>query len=242
MPSGVSNRVSRKTHCSRCVRDFSSPRALQQHLDDSANHYRCEVCGFDASTWDKWLKHHRKTGHRVVCQGCDDGEGMTWVAGSQEYLAHLKEENVCRTCEEHFQNPSNLNHHNMVHLDPLIECYGCHRKFVTYPAMVLHLEAGTCPSGIDVIDLNESAAMCYQWEAYVDTDFRNELLNRDDLKLEYSGLVYPFKCPGCDTGFTKLSGLFQHVYSKACNQGLYEGKMAKLVKWLKNRHEIEEDD
>lgn len=108
--------------------------------------------------------------------------------------------------------------------------------------MVLHLEAGTCPSGIDVIDLNESAAMCYQWEAYVDTDFRNELLNRDDLKLEYSGLVYPFKCPGCDTGFTKLSSLFQHVYSKACNQGLYEGKMAKLVKWLKNRHEIEEDD
>jgi hypothetical protein len=35
---------------------------------------------------------------------------MTWVPGSQGYLAHLKEENVCRTCERHFQNPSNLDH------------------------------------------------------------------------------------------------------------------------------------
>jgi hypothetical protein len=127
----------------------------------------------------------------------------------------------------------------MVHLEPSIECYGCYRKFITYPAMVLHMESGTCPSDIDMIDLNESAAMCYQWEAYIDKDFRNELLNREDLQSEYSGPVYPFRCPECDTGFTKLSGLFQHVYSQVCKQGLYEGKMAKLIRWLENRHNID---
>jgi hypothetical protein len=76
--------------------------------NDSASHHRCEDCGFDGSTWEKLLEYHRKTQHRVVCQGCDDGEGMTWIPGSHEYLDHLKEQNVCTTCEEHFQSPSNL--------------------------------------------------------------------------------------------------------------------------------------
>ena len=56
------------------------------------------------------LEHHRKTQHRVVYQGCDNKEGITWVSGSQEYLDHLKEQNVCKTCEEHFKSPSNLDH------------------------------------------------------------------------------------------------------------------------------------
>ncbi|KAH7122615.1 hypothetical protein B0J11DRAFT_464580 [Dendryphion nanum] len=231
-----------KTYCSRCEKEFPSPRALQQHYDDSASHFRCDICVFDGNTWDKLLEHYRKTKHRVVCQGCDDGEGMTWVTGSQEYLAHLKEQNVCQVCEEHFQSASNLDNHKMVHLERSIECYGCDQKFTTYPAMILHLESGACDSEIDRFDLNESAALCFQWKAYLDKDYRDELLNRDDLQSEYSGPVYPFKCPECDTVFTKLSGLFQHVYSKACEQGLYEGKMAKLIKWLEKRHEADESE
>lgn len=97
-----------KAYCSPCERTFPSQQALQQHYDDSTSHHRCEDCGFDGSTWEKLLKHYQKTQHRVVCQGCDDGDGMTWIPGSREYLDHLKEENVCRTCQEHFQSPSNL--------------------------------------------------------------------------------------------------------------------------------------
>lgn len=78
--------------------------------------------------------------------------------------------------------------------------------------------------------------MCFQWKAYLDEVYRDELLNRYNLEPEYSESVYPFRCPECDTGFTKLSGLFQHVYSKACDQGLYEGKMGKLIRWLEVQH------
>lgn len=76
----------------------------------------------------------------------------------------------------------------------------------------------------------------------IDENYRNELLNRDDLQSEYSVLGYPYKYSECDIKFTKLSGLFQHIYSKACDQRLDEGKMAKLIKWLKNRHNMDEDD
>jgi len=102
------DKASRKAYCSRCKRKFSSRQALQQYYDDFASHYRCEVCGFDGSTWEESLEHFRTTKHRVVCQGCDDGEGMIWVPRSQEYLDHLKEQNVCKTCQMHFESTSNL--------------------------------------------------------------------------------------------------------------------------------------
>ncbi len=59
----------------------------------------------------EWRSPQTSTKHRVVCQGCDDGEGMIWVPGSQEYLDHLKERNVCKTCQMHFESTSNL--HNV---------------------------------------------------------------------------------------------------------------------------------
>jgi hypothetical protein len=87
-----------------------------------------------------------------------------------------------------------------------------------------------------MLDIDESAAKCFQWKAHLDEDYREELLGRCDLVSEYNKPVYPFECPKCITGFTKLSGLFQHVYSKACNQRMYKGKMGKLVRWLEVQH------
>ncbi|UPX11155.1 uncharacterized protein EKO05_0001777 [Ascochyta rabiei] len=164
---------------------------------------------------------------------------MAWVAGLLQYLKHLKEEFFCQACETHFKSPSNLHRRKMVHLERSIECYGCYRKFTTYPAMILHLESGSCPFEIQIFDLNESATICSQWKAYRDEDYRDELLNRDDQQSEYSETVYPFRCPGCDIGFTRISGLFQNVFSKACNQVLYAGKIGKLIKWLENRHNLD---
>ncbi len=102
--------------------------------------------------------------------------------------------------------------------------------------MIIHLESGSCDSGFDIVDLNESAAECYQWRQYIDEEYRDDMLNCCDLEYEYGETVYPFKCPTCNTIFSKLSGLFQHVASQACEQSLKSGAIAKLVKWLENRH------
>jgi hypothetical protein len=102
--------------------------------------------------------------------------------------------------------------------------------------MMIHLESGACDSEIDMIDLNESAAKRFQWKAYLVEEYRETLLGCRDPSYEYSETVYPFKCPECETVSTRLSGLFQHAYSKACNQNLNNGKIGKLVRWLEAQH------
>lgn len=104
------------------------------------------------------------------------------------------------------------------------------------PAIIIHLERGSCHSGINEIDLNQSAAMCFQWKYLVDMEWRDELLERKDLD-KYNA-PRPFVCPGCDSEFRYLSGLFMHVASPACNQSLESTVMEKLIHWLKNRHQL----
>ena len=52
--------------------------------------------------------------------------------------------------------------------------------------MIIHLESGACDSEIDLIDLNESAAKCFQWKAYLVEEYRERLLSLRDPSFEYS--------------------------------------------------------
>ena len=46
-----------------------------------------------------------------------------------------------------------------------------------------------------------------------------------------------FGCPGCDSCFSSLSGLFQHVESNACSKGIFSGtrSLGHLLRFLKSR-------
>lgn len=122
--------------------------------------------------------------------------------------------------------------HKVVHLPRSIECYGCYKTFKLFYAMILHIESDGCSSDMGTLDLNESAARCSQWKAFIDPDFHDEMLGRCDLAAAYSAPVCPFFCSRCETDFAKLSALFQHVSSSTCPQELNKGKIGKLVRWL----------
>ncbi|KAF2190249.1 hypothetical protein K469DRAFT_560860, partial [Zopfia rhizophila CBS 207.26] len=223
--------------CYRCQKTFRSFTALDQHIRDSLFHWECPECYTDCASRDQLLNHYRKDGCRVVCGGCNDGNGASWVPNSNAYRQHVRDYNVCPKCERHFLSTSNLAHHNLTHREPHVECYGCSRKFNRYGGMIIHLEAGTCPSGFDIYDLNQSAAMCFQWKKYIDEDFRYDLLNCADLNHEYGYKVRPFKCPTCESTFPKLSSLFMHAGAPlGCSQTLESGAIAKLRRWLYKRH------
>lgn len=96
--------------------------------------------------------------------------------------------------------------------------------------MLIHLEAGTCDSKVDLVHLNKLAAKCYQWKKYLLKDWRAELLNGEKGYRERD--EEPFKCPRCEVEFPKLSSLFQHVWSTSCEQGRNGGAIGKLRRWL----------
>ncbi len=120
----------------------------------------------------------------------------------------------------------------MAHAERLFECYGCPIEFTTCPVMIVHLESGECESGLNKFNLHESAAKCFDWEAYIHEDCRRALIDRHDFLTEYGDPVWPFKCSECGTAFSELSDLFLHVDSEACNQKLHLYPLRNLTRWL----------
>ncbi|KAF2397911.1 hypothetical protein EJ06DRAFT_498281 [Trichodelitschia bisporula] len=104
--------------------------------------------------------------------------------------------------------------------------------FTTYFGMMVHLESGC--NGVDIYHLNHTAAECYQWRHYMDSDSRDLILEQD-----YVAHLYPFNCPECVRSFSKLSALFMYVWSYACDQEEDEGAIGKLKHFLWLRHEVE---
>lgn len=105
--------------------------------------------------------------------------------------------------------------------------------------MILHLESGNC--SVDELDLGQSVAMCFQWKHFlIDAQDRESLRDGRDILTALRSVHGPgelfYKCPVCDQRFPKLSGLFMHVESPACGATFTNGSMAKLLKWLENRH------
>ncbi|KAF2258284.1 hypothetical protein CC78DRAFT_537915 [Lojkania enalia] len=208
--------------------DGGNPQVCRiQH--ETQVHYMCPICGDDCYSIQGVHDHCRTKGCAPICRDCKPGEHTIWL-NRDEYQKHVKKYNVCTKCEVHFNSPSNLAHHNLTHREPIFDCLGCTRKFKTYGGMIIHLEAGTCPSGINAVELNNSAALCFQWKKYIINEFVRDCMLNGYL----DSLLY--QCPTCFAKFGKLSSLFMHVESPSCSQTLNQGAIFKLRKWLFNCH------
>ena len=113
--------------------------------------------------------------------------------------------------------------------------------------MLIHLENG-CVTTMRKLD--QYARQCYQWKKYVVEEYADWLEDgeRDEIGDEGYGTYcyecnkhfdvpidldrhlkspvhhpYVYKCPGCSTRFSILSGLVQHVESDACDEGIHDG-------------------
>jgi hypothetical protein len=106
--------------------------------------------------------------------------------------------------------------------------------------MIIHLESGACPSGIDAYDLAHTTAICFQGAKFFIYKEDREAIKQgiDLLRMfrEQGGSTLIFCCPTCNSKFPKLSSMFMHVESPACSQELGEGAIEKLQTWLYKSH------
>jgi hypothetical protein len=105
--------------------------------------------------------------------------------------------------------------------------------------MFIHLEAGNCQSGIDESKLNATTARVRQRQHSIVQEYRAHLLDGWDqvlFRANFQEKIEPFRCSECDGNFPKLSALFQHVGSNACDADLDCGAVIRLLTWLSKNH------
>ncbi|KAF1834726.1 hypothetical protein BDW02DRAFT_630228 [Decorospora gaudefroyi] len=219
--------------CYFCTSYFDS--IIERELHEQNSHNMCRECRIIFDSWVELKAHCRKFSCAHVCEGC--GQQGNLFFKPEMYERHVELGNVCPTCDKHFGTNPNLIHHELTHREPDYECLACNRHFTTYGGMIIHLESGACSSQTDELELATAAARCYQWAKYFESKNDREALiwGYDVLhdKRQQWGQVMFFRCPTCDHNFPKLSSLFMHVESPACNQQLDEGAIGKLQKYLR---------
>ncbi|KAM0513749.1 hypothetical protein ACHAPE_007575 [Trichoderma viride] len=188
------------TDCLRCDRSFKTQSARAQHMSDSSRHNICREC---------YYLEDFETAYELREHMIDEHNGCTQCSDTFESVGDLR---------QHLYDEHNMCSHQLVHRERSIECFACCRAFVTKSAMVLHLEQGTCSSGVNLIDVNDYARDCYTSDQYLDCDG-------------------DYECPTCHKYFKYMSGLLQHAESDNCNETLKRrnSPLAIFLRFLKAR-------
>ncbi|BGP29188.1 hypothetical protein JCM10296v2_000926 [Rhodotorula toruloides] len=203
--------------CTDCERDFVSWPALRSHWANSSSHSFCTLC--DTHFDNDELLHDHDIYDHFPCQGCDQ-----IFASELGRFEHGRQSHPF--CIEHrraFLSQANLRAHleSSAHIQARIPCAaGCGRKFIDYSAMVLHLEAGSCPSGwtrqkIDYKLRSLPAARPYMTSsqrliAGPTTQTRSSWVATED---SYNDWEQAYECFFCHRLFNSLAGLNQHLTS-----------------------------
>ncbi|KAJ4391094.1 hypothetical protein N0V93_004709 [Gnomoniopsis smithogilvyi] len=201
--------------CRRCQKSFVSVRAKQQHIADSQDHHVCSKCPkhLDFEFEDELIEHLEDVHH--FCVPCDRQFGAAEGLAQHDMAIHHR----CRTCHRCFSSPSNLKQHSKTHMKKDIECLACPKHFVCVSAMVLHLETGYCPSGVDSGSITDIAFECRQASAYV------------------LGGDFEFQCPMCTTPFSSMGALLQHAESDYCDERVDRGSLQDFLWFLEEQLE-----
>ena len=223
------------SYCSRCDSSFISDARQEKHIKTSPRHNICGLCSethdFDSRIG---LKKHAKEVH-TYCSECKEGFQSPAALRSHDIDKH----HVCEECEEYFKDSANhwlvstkhaasevillsntQTKHQNVHQPRKLKCYGCPRTFGLHSTLLHHLESRECDSRSDRDLVDDVALGC-------------------DMSSVYSldGPEYFFFCPTCEKRcFDKMSGLFQHIESKPCNERIRDSpSLNKFLGDLKSR-------
>ncbi|KAI0033740.1 hypothetical protein K488DRAFT_77732 [Vararia minispora EC-137] len=214
--------------CELCVRyfgsskDFASFNGLEQHWIQSSRHHYCQYCQYHLDTVEDLAKHARN-GHawcaahrRVFVNDRELHEHYRRQHHFELVRHHSDDHYYCEDCDTFFQSQSNLKEHlnSSRHRVATIPCPSarCGRFFIKFSDLVQHVEAGTCPSGIEPETLDEEVI-------YRDKD--HIITNPERWATERSWNGSAYECTLCTRDFRTLRSLNQHLQSSAHTDQIY---------------------
>ncbi|KAN0100149.1 hypothetical protein V8E55_000133 [Tylopilus felleus] len=213
---------SNHNYCGDCGRDFVSWRALEQHYIQSSRHHYCRQCGTHCEDSDD-LESHCINNH-FYCDMCD--QFFQSAAGLREH--NRQSHFYCSECDRVFRSESNLRSvtpqlQRAKNVPCAFQYRGCTQSFVSKSAMILHLEAGSCPSGanrrmidrwVRVNDRDNVVTVPRRLLTYGDDDIECVATQRS-----WNGSAY--ECVLCHSGFRTLDDLNRHLASPRHKEKTY---------------------
>ncbi|GLB43622.1 putative zinc-finger of C2H2 type [Lyophyllum shimeji] len=238
------------TYCDNCDRYFPSWGALYQHKANSSYHAYCQDCDREFPTWKGLQQHWVQSRHHSYCERCnehfDDDDELEdhyvnahfWCEKCRKFFTNdygLKEHyrqspvhHYCASCDRHFLSSSNLQSHlnSSIHRPRDIPCRGkgCNLTFVSVSAMLLHLESGTCISGMNRRFINDKVRELDRNN--IITDPSRMLTGPSHPHIEYyaTGAAWngrAYECYLCHGEHTSLKALNQHLASSRHQEKIY---------------------
>ncbi|KAI5994886.1 hypothetical protein F5J12DRAFT_856392 [Pisolithus orientalis] len=233
----------------RCDRDFPSDHAYRRHIRDSPSHNLCDDCGTDFSSWRGLKEHWVQSPDHDYCQYCDE-HFPAWSYLIDHYRNHhgycetrnriFKNENglhehnrqshqdrYCVSCRRIFRSENNLNSHlnSSIHKPKDVKCPLCDMAFVSKSAVILHLESGSCQSGVNRQKVNQYVRQMDR--SNVITNPSRLLTGGDDTTVDYiaserswNGQAY--ECVLCHSRFAALLDLNRHLASPRHQDKIYK--------------------
>ncbi|GAA5960361.1 hypothetical protein JCM3765_007485 [Sporobolomyces pararoseus] len=138
-----------------CDLDFDNQQSLEEHSYHSSAHNVCDLCSIDFE-YVGGLDCHLRSEH-WSCSMCGTAFSNENLLLNHQTSSHP----YCATHRRAFRNYHDLNQHlnSSAHLPSNIVCpAGCGRRFINFGAVTLHLEAGTCSSGINRVQIDNQVA------------------------------------------------------------------------------------
>ncbi|KAG2122575.1 hypothetical protein DEU56DRAFT_831683 [Suillus clintonianus] len=238
------------TDCDRCYRYFNSWSAYHQHVRDSSNHWECEDCQIDFGSWLGRKEHYVQSPDHDYCQYCDvhfnyaseledhyeDEHAYCRSCrkvfkndfGLHEHNRQKHADVYCIACKRLFQAPSNLHSHlnSSVHRpkDTICPFNGCGMAFINKSALILHLESGSCQSGVNrrMVDnwvrTNDRSNMITNPARLITA---GERANVSLIATQRSWNGRAFECVLCHTQFKALTDLNRHLASPRHQEKVY---------------------
>ncbi|GAA5900506.1 hypothetical protein JCM6882_001263 [Rhodosporidiobolus microsporus] len=137
-------------YCEECELDFPTPAGLRSHFANSKKHHFCTLCDDDFDD-DEDLQEHKDEEH-AKCEAC--GEYFKSEIGRYEHArqTHVDSLWFCEAHQKMFATETNWKAHmaSALHAPLNFPCpASCGTIYVSRSALILHLESGTCKSGLD---------------------------------------------------------------------------------------------
>ncbi|ESZ97220.1 hypothetical protein SBOR_2385 [Sclerotinia borealis F-4128] len=199
-------------YCHPCDRYFASERSYDQHIENSSAHY-VESSSDEYSSSDEELQFE--------CDGCYD---LLWSLDAREnHHVFAHSDRYCIPCERMFGNENNLmqHQHSKVHMGTSIKCPFCPTNYPTASALIIHLESGSCPSGMNRARINAEIRRLDSNHIITSRLLEYPSSNTPSIATQRSWNGQYYECYLCSRQCTTLQALNQHLQSPAHEQKVY---------------------